>query len=75
MRNVDTPVTDKSVLETLNGTVDMFINNCESTFNSYPDFLENSDNFQKVLKILDKANKYINKIKGDKNNVKHNSEK
>ncbi len=75
MRNVDTPVTDESVLETLNGTVDMFINNCESTFNSYPDFLENNDNFQKVLKILQKANNYINKIKGDKNNVKHNSEK
>ena len=66
MRNVDTPVSDESVLETLNGTVDMFINNCESTFNSYPNFLENSDNFQKVLKILEKANKYINKIKGDK---------
>ena len=75
MRNVDTPITDESVLETLNGTVDMFISNCESTFNSYPDFLENSDNFQKVLKILEKANKYINKIKGDKNNVKHNTEK
>ncbi|MBR5246735.1 MAG: hypothetical protein IKV25_05125 [Clostridia bacterium] len=66
MRNVDTPVSDESVLETLNGTVDMFINNCESTFNSYPNFLENSDNFQKVLKILEKANKYINEIKGDK---------
>lgn len=66
MRNVDTPVTDESVLETLNGTIDMFIKNCESTFNNYPNILEDKDNFQKVLKILEKANKYINKIKGDK---------
>ena len=66
MRNVDTPVTDESVLETLNGTIDMFIQNCESTFNNYPNILEDKANFHKVLKILEKANKYINKIKGDK---------
>ena len=66
MRNVDTPVTDESVLETLNGTIDMFIQNCESIFNNYPNILEDKANFQKVLKILEKANKYINKIKGDK---------
>lgn len=66
MRNVDTPVTDESVLETLNGTIDMFIQNCESTFNNYPNILEDKAIFHKVLKILEKANKYINKIKGDK---------
>ena len=66
MRNVDTPVTDESVFETLNGTIDMFIQNCESTFNNYPNILEDNTNFHKVLKILEKANKYINKIKGDK---------
>jgi hypothetical protein len=67
MRNVDAPVSEESAIETLQGTVDMFIESCESTFVNYPIILVDEEYYQKVLKILDKANKYINKIKGDTN--------
>ena len=67
MRAVDSPVSEESAIETLQGTVDMFIDSCESTFVNYPIILVDEEYYQKVLKILDKANKYINKIKGDTN--------
>lgn len=66
MRDLDTPVTDESVLETLEGTVEMFIESCDTTFVNHPNILVDEDNFQKVLKILDKANQFIKTIKGDK---------
>lgn len=65
MRDVDTPITDESVLESLEGTIDMFIETCESTFVDHPNILLIEENYQKVLKILDKAKQYINKIKGE----------
>lgn len=65
MRDVNTPVTDESVLESLEGTIDMFIETCESTFVDHPNILLIEENYQKVLKILDKAKQYINKIKGE----------
>lgn len=65
MRDVDTPVTDESVLESLEGTIDMFIETCESTFVDHPNILLIEENYQKVLKILEKAKQYINKIKGE----------
>ena len=67
MRKVDAPVSEESAIETLQGTVDMFIESCESTFVNYPIILVDEEYYKKVLKILDKANKYINKIKGDRN--------
>lgn len=74
MRDLSTPVTDESVLETLQGTVNMFIESCESTFINHPNILVSEENCQKVFKILDKVNQYVNKLKEINNNAKDKSE-
>lgn len=74
MRNIDTPVTDESVLETLQGTVKMFIDSCESTFINHPNILVSETNCQKAFGILDKAKEYINNLKEINNNAKNKSE-
>lgn len=74
MRNVDTPVTDESVLDTLQGTVKMFIESCESTFINHPNILVNEEHCQKAFGILDKAKEYINNLKEINNNAKNKSE-
>lgn len=74
MRNVNTPVTDESVLETLQGTVKMFIESCESTFINHPNILVSETNCQKAFGILDKAKEYINNLKEINNNAKNKSE-
>lgn len=74
MRDLSTPVTDESVIETLQGTVNMFIESCESTFLNHPNVLVSEENCQKVFKILDKAKEYINKLKELNNNAKDKSE-
>ena len=63
MRDVDAPVSDESVIESLDGTVDMFIETCETTFVDHPQILVKEDLYQEVKQILDKAIQYINKIK------------
>ncbi len=42
----------------------MFIESCDTTFVNHPNILVDEENFQKVLKILDKANQFIKTIKG-----------
>lgn len=74
MRDLSTPITDESVIETLQGTVNMFIESCESTFINHPNVLVSEENCQKVFKILDKAKEYINKLKELNNNAKDKSE-
>lgn len=68
MHNLETPVTDESVLESLDGTVNMFIETCHTTFWDHPNILMNDDYLKRVLEILEKATDYILKIKkGAKN--------
>ena len=71
MRNLDTPVSDESVLETLQGTVRMFIESCESTFINHPNILLNEENCQKALVILEKAKEYVNNLKEINDNAKY----
>ena len=71
MRNLDTPVSDESVLETLQGTVRMFIESCESTFINHPNILLNEENCQKALAILEKAKEYVNNLKEINDNAKY----
>ena len=59
MRDLSTPVTDESVLETLQGAVKMFIESCESTFINHPNILVSEENCQKAFEILEKAKEYI----------------
>lgn len=74
MRDLSTPVTDESVLETLQGAVKMFIESCESTFINHPNILVSEENCQKAFEILEKAKEYINNLKEINNNAKNKSE-
>lgn len=70
MHNTATPVSDESVLESLDETINMFIETCQTTFWDHPNILLNDEHLNKVLEILEKANQYILKIKeGAKENV------
>ena len=74
MRDLSTPVTDESVLETLQGAVKMFIESCESTFINHQNILVCEENCQKAFEILEKAKEYINNLKEINNNAKNKSE-
>lgn len=63
MHDTETTVSDESVIESLEGTIDMFIETCETTFVDHPQILVKEDLYQEVKQILDKAIQYINKIK------------
>ena len=65
MRDVDAPVSDESVIESLDGTVDMFIETCETYFVDHPNILIEEQLYKKVLIIMEKARQYTNKFKGD----------
>lgn len=68
MHDLETPVTDESVLESLDGIVNMFIETCQTTFWDHPNILLNDEHLNRVLEILEKANQYILTIKkGAKN--------
>ena len=63
LHDTEKTVSDESIIESLEGTIDMFIETCESTFVDHPQILVKEDLYQEVKKILDKAIQYINKIK------------
>lgn len=63
MHDLETPVTDESVLESLDGIVNMFIETCQTTFWDHPNILLNDEHLNRVLEILEKANQYILTIK------------
>lgn len=68
MHNLETPVTDESVLESLDGTVNMFIETCQTTFWDHPNILLKDEHLKRVLEIFEKVTEYILKIKkGAKN--------
>ena len=63
LHDTEKTVSDESVIESLEGTIDMFIETCESIFVDHPQILVKEDLYQEVRQILDKAIQYINKIK------------
>lgn len=63
MHDLETPVTDESVLESLDGIVNMFIETCQTTFWDHPNVLLKDEHLNRVLEILEKANQYILTIK------------
>lgn len=65
MRDINTPVSDESVLESLDGSVDMFIEACETTFFDHPNILIDKELYKEVLHIMEKVKQYINRFKGE----------
>ena len=63
LHDTEKTVSDESIIESLEGTIDMFIETCETTFIDHPQILVKEELYQEVKRILDKAIQYINKIK------------
>lgn len=67
MRDTDVEVSNENILESLEGTVDMFIQSCETTFVDHPIILVDEELYKRVQMIMEKVNKYTNTFKGDLN--------
>lgn len=68
MRDVDTPVTDESVFESVEETIEMHITTYETFFINHPMLLK-PGNFQKTMELMQKMVDYIASIKSEESDA------